>query len=215
MERLRQRHVLDLDARVAVGVPVDPGRPGLGHAHRRQPSRAVAGGREGSVERPVDSTVVERGERRRLARIVQHAGHTHGEVQRRAEPRERRCGVAGDEHRVRARGCLARRRGEEVAGARERLGVEGRMELLDREAVLAGEPGERAARSSRDLGADPVAGQAGDDVRPAAGHREGRVVGGVAVMGRAPLARYARQTHLFWGLGRRVRHGLARERHLP
>ena len=168
---------------MAVGVVVDTGRPSLGHAHRRQPSRAVACGCERAVERPVDRRVVERGERRRLARVVQHACHPRAEVERRAEPLERRRGVACDEHSVRARRRLACRGGEGVAGAREGLGVEGRVELLDREAVLAGEAGERAARGGRDLGADPVAGEARDDVRPAAGHRGKRVVGGVAVMG--------------------------------
>jgi hypothetical protein len=57
-----------------------------------------------------------------------------------------------------------------MAGARERLRVERRVELLDREAVLAGEPAERAAGRGRDLGPDPVAGEAGDDVCLPGGH---------------------------------------------
>jgi hypothetical protein len=38
------------------------------------------------------------------------------------------------------------------------------MKLLDVEAVLTREPGERATRRGGDLRADPVAGEAGDDV---------------------------------------------------
>ena len=174
--------MLHLDAGMTIGVPVDPGSPIPGHAHGGQPPRAVARGGERAVERPVDRPVVERGERRRLARVVQHARHARAEVERRTKPLERRGGIAGDEHGVRARRRLARRRGQGMTGAGERFGVEGRMQLLDREAVLAAQAGERAARGGRDLGADPVAGEARDDVRPAAGHRWRRVVGGVTFM---------------------------------
>jgi hypothetical protein len=56
------------------------------------------------------------------------------------------------------------------------------VQLLDVEAVLSAEPGERAARGSRHLRPDPVAGEAGDDV-PAADSHLGWGVEGKGVIG--------------------------------
>ena len=115
--------------------------------------------------------LVERREGGRLARIVEHARDAGAEVEIGAEPFERRRRVPGDEHGVRAGRRPPGGGREVVAGARQRLGVEGWVELLDVEAVLVGEPRERAARRGGDLRADPVAGEAGDDVRLPGRHR--------------------------------------------
>jgi len=146
---------------------------------------------------------VERRERGRLAGVVEHPRDAGAEVEIGAEPFERGRRVPGHENGVRAGRRPPGGGREMVAGARQRLRVEGGMELLDVEAVLVREPRERAARGSGDLRADPMAGEAGDDVRLPGCHR-GRWVG-VGYMGLLLSLGTSSGTHLFRGLGRRVR----------
>ncbi len=173
-----------VDPRVTIGVAVDPSRPRLGDARPTSAARSGSGpsrtpGRASSrpapswraekvVASPVSSsTLVTRAPRSSAARSPSSAGAASPATST-ASALERR---------------LAGRRRKGVARAGQRFGVERRVQLLDGKAVLAREAGESPARGGRDLGPDPVAGQAGDDVRPAAGHSGERVVGGVRVIG--------------------------------
>ena len=133
--------------------PTDVSRP--------ERARAVAKARE-SVQSV--ASVVQRREERRLARLVEHARHRRAEVEGRAQAVEGGSGVPGDQHGVGAHGRFPCVGGQVMAGAGQRLGVERGMELLDDEAVLAAESGERPARGGGHLGPDAVAGEARDDV---------------------------------------------------
>ena len=172
-ERLVERDVLDLDAGMPVGMPVDARCPFVGHAHRREASRAVACCCECPLDRPCGGLVVQRSEGGRLTGVIEDAGHARSQVELCPEPVEGGRRVTGDEHGVGGRCRPPRGRREHVARSRQCLGVERRVELLDVEAVLARQPCQGPARGGGDLGADPVPGQAGDDVGPPGGHRMG------------------------------------------
>ena len=102
--------------------------------------------------------------------LVADARDPRGEVELRPEPVEGGGGVTGGQDGVRGRGRATGCGRQQMAGSGQRLGVERRVKLLDVEAVLASQPGERAAGRGGDLGPDPVAGEAGDDVRLPGGH---------------------------------------------
>ena len=211
-QRLGERHVLDHDPWMLVGVALDAPRPGVRDADRGEPAEAVARRGERAVEGPVRGEIVQRREHRRLAGVVEDARDARREVELRAKAVERRRRVACHEDRVGGRGRLACRGRKRVARLGQGLGVERRV-LLDLEAVLARQATERPARGGGDLRADPCpARQATTYVRRAVIGIRGR---GWAGHGAAPLARCVLGTHLWCGLGRRVRRRRARGRRSP
>ena len=164
MEGLGEGQVLDLDARMPVGMAVDERCRGCRDADRRRAGRS---GREQWRRRARSSSrggVVQRREERRLARLVEDA--RTGAPRSSSARSPSRAGAASPATSTASALAVASR----VAGGQmwpERVSASvsnGGMELLDVEAVLASEPSQRAAGSGGDLRADPVAGEARDDV---------------------------------------------------
>ena len=133
---------------------------------------ARAGDVEGALERPLDGRLVERAhDRDRAAGGIRDAVDAGMQVELGLDPRESRCMCCCDEDRLRLERRLSRRLRQGVSGLREGLAREGRVRLLDPEAVQARDARERTARLRHHLRADAVPGETDDGVRPVA--REG------------------------------------------
>ena len=163
-QHLAQRGPLDLDARMLLRLPRDKGLPRLAVADGGD--RRAAGA--GEVECPADDERLElldeRADDGDVAVRKPDTLDAPGEVEVGLDALERRLAGECDQHRVGhpARGTCRDRQRMAVAG--DSLAREGRVHLVDSEAVQPSSLGDRAARFSHQLGADAVPTQTGNGV---------------------------------------------------